>query len=473
MSRYGWVALIAMLDTVTPTDRSLARSPRAGQEDLDIDANDPIHDSLKDKNSPFWWRHIVGPAVDRVNQGLPPSRRVDQLDYLDVPQWCRFRTRTRRCMYPKHLDEQGTAEAGYDVWLSEDRGCCDRSTWQSQKECVVSEPGPESNEAVRYTDATRTWADGGWRSTDGLSIQRRERTYPVAAEVMVEKPPASKARQRKPTSRQPDYPGWRGKATVCSLCGQTVPLLVDGRVGAHGQPVQCEGTHARVAVADAFQLHPPYPTDLKDTTAAHQLEEAMLAAIPIRWSATEGLSYPCEICGFMIALNADGLLASHFKDGSTDAKGHHLVDRCEGSHAETPTAALVRETRNAAARERRANKTSASPLGSSKPPAKFRFGVLVVFELVVTLVFGIAGGGALLNSANSTDGSSPDSLTSLAVAFAISAGVLILTVAVWIWSLLSPGEKKAVALGVIAYDAVEARKHHDENAADRAKRDQG
>lgn len=141
--------------------------------------SNPIKDSLDDKNQPWWWRKLVGPAVDRVNDSLPPGRRAETADDMRrIPHkdWCRFR-RNDDCWFPREMDQEASAEAGYAVWVPFNRGECPWKTREAQKNsCRVSEPGPNSGEAETYPDATRSWGQGGQRqgslSVTPVAIER-------------------------------------------------------------------------------------------------------------------------------------------------------------------------------------------------------------------------------------------------------------------------------------------------------------
>jgi 8-oxo-dGTP pyrophosphatase MutT (NUDIX family) len=77
--------------------------------------------------------------------------------------WCRFRRR-ERCYYPRTLNAEASAEAGYPVWVPEDRGYCPRRSWEDQKVCPApSQPGPNSGEPDALPDATVSWEEGGQR----------------------------------------------------------------------------------------------------------------------------------------------------------------------------------------------------------------------------------------------------------------------------------------------------------------------
>lgn len=133
----------------------------------------PIKDSLSDKNQPFWWRKVVGPAVDRVNDSLPEDRRTethDDLRRIPYRNWCRFR-RDDDCWFPREMDEAATEQAGYAVWVPFNRGACPWKTRDAQKHsCRVSEPGPDSHERHTFPDATRSWAEGGQRTSSIVDV---------------------------------------------------------------------------------------------------------------------------------------------------------------------------------------------------------------------------------------------------------------------------------------------------------------
>ena len=131
---------------------------------------DPIGESLTDPAQPAWWRKIVGPALDRMNQNLPPQHQVTDINAIPAIQWCRFR-RDGYCYFPDHLDAEGTKEAGYAVWIPTNQGICPRRNHKAQKDCPVSEPGPDSGESVVYPDATISWKDGGQRKNRSYSMK--------------------------------------------------------------------------------------------------------------------------------------------------------------------------------------------------------------------------------------------------------------------------------------------------------------
>lgn len=82
--------------------------------------------------------------------------------------WCRFRRdkgQGPRCWYAKDYDHERSKQVGYAVWIPEDRGACPRNTWDQQKACPISEPGP--NVPGGLTDATIPYEMGGQRGTPG------------------------------------------------------------------------------------------------------------------------------------------------------------------------------------------------------------------------------------------------------------------------------------------------------------------
>lgn len=113
---------------------------------------------------------VLDKAVDWMadKSHYEPGRNVSY-------DWCRFR-REQHCWYPRHLNTEATKEAGYAVWIPEDRGYCPRNRWEDQKICPApSEPGPRSGEPHRQVDATVPWEEGGQR-TGSLDVPVAIRT---------------------------------------------------------------------------------------------------------------------------------------------------------------------------------------------------------------------------------------------------------------------------------------------------------
>lgn len=102
---------------------------------------------------------VLETGADVLNSQMKPENQV-QPGTSHTYDWCRFR-KNERCMFPKQLDVEGTKEAGYAVYVPEDRGRCPRHTWDAQKACPVAEPGPNSGDPHAKVDATVSWEDGG------------------------------------------------------------------------------------------------------------------------------------------------------------------------------------------------------------------------------------------------------------------------------------------------------------------------
>ncbi len=98
--------------------------------------------------------------IDFLQGDDAPSKTWEGPGHNYSFDWCRFR-KNSRCMFPKELNKPASELAGYAVWVPEDRGYCPRVSWDDQKDCPVSEPGP--NAPGGYTDATVAWEDGGQR----------------------------------------------------------------------------------------------------------------------------------------------------------------------------------------------------------------------------------------------------------------------------------------------------------------------
>lgn len=92
--------------------------------------------------------------------------------------WCRFR-RNSRCFYAKNYDHERSQQVGYAVWIPEDRGPCPRSTWEQQKSCPISEPGP--NVPGGFTDATIPWEQGGQRGVPAAGFHADQLPHAAAS----------------------------------------------------------------------------------------------------------------------------------------------------------------------------------------------------------------------------------------------------------------------------------------------------
>ena len=112
-------------------------------------------------NTPGKTSNVIDRFIDWAAESVPDSvkpRPGNNWSY----DWCRFR-KDSRCMYPKRLDAEASKQAGYAVWVPEDRGYCPRVDWDSQRACPVGEAGPKSGELTARPDATLSWEDGGQR----------------------------------------------------------------------------------------------------------------------------------------------------------------------------------------------------------------------------------------------------------------------------------------------------------------------
>lgn len=97
---------------------------------------------------------------------------------------CRFR-RNSHCYFPRNLNREASEEAGYAVWVPEDRGFCKRVSHDAQRACPLYEPGP--NEPGGLTDATIAWEAGGQRGgVPGEKIAKAQVDPKVAAWVDVQ-----------------------------------------------------------------------------------------------------------------------------------------------------------------------------------------------------------------------------------------------------------------------------------------------
>ncbi len=125
-----------------------------------------FNDMLEDQQVVDTEPHLAGFFTDFVKGNPPDERYKGHLSY----DWCRYR-RDQRCKYSKNLDLAASEQAGYAVWVPEDRGMCFRSKWEAQQACEVAMPGP--NVPGGFTDATVSWADGGQRGGGPTNTYRQ------------------------------------------------------------------------------------------------------------------------------------------------------------------------------------------------------------------------------------------------------------------------------------------------------------
>ncbi len=121
-------------------------SLQVDDEQIDMQRDAPLHEA-----GPVDW------IADRIGDAgnYQPGHKWSY-------DWCRFR-KNSRCMYPRKLNEQATAQAGYAVWIPEDRGYCPRHAWEAQEVCPIAEPGPNTGLPNARVDATVPWEQGGQR----------------------------------------------------------------------------------------------------------------------------------------------------------------------------------------------------------------------------------------------------------------------------------------------------------------------
>lgn len=122
-----------------------------------MEGNNPFFGSV-----PVQIRTRAGFFTDKIDQATDKIRGDNPPGYAWSYDWCRFR-RQRHCWYPKVADHEGTKEAGYMVWVPEDRGICERDKWDAQKICPIAQPGPHSGAPNAMVEATIPWSEGGQR----------------------------------------------------------------------------------------------------------------------------------------------------------------------------------------------------------------------------------------------------------------------------------------------------------------------
>lgn len=116
------------------------------------------------KTAGWFVEKILYPFARDFNEGLSEQNRYNfETGQMASYDWCRWR-KNRRCFYPVALNEAATAEAGYNVWVPQDRGFCPRDPWDAQKDCPMSEPGPNAPPPDRpLAWGWIPWEQGGQR----------------------------------------------------------------------------------------------------------------------------------------------------------------------------------------------------------------------------------------------------------------------------------------------------------------------
>lgn len=88
-------------------------------------------------NDAMTWHVSSVEETDRVEEvycAVVPTTESFVLQDGILTGNCRFRSNSR-CMFPKELNAEATKQAGYAVWIPEDRGYCTRVKWDDQKKC--------------------------------------------------------------------------------------------------------------------------------------------------------------------------------------------------------------------------------------------------------------------------------------------------------------------------------------------------
>lgn len=105
----------------------------------------------EDGHDPQFVSHEAG-ILDWLDRKLAPSGLVPEQGGRWSFDWCRYRHNSH-CFYPGGLDAGASSQAGYAVWVPQDRGSCPRFTWESQMQCPIGAPGPHSGAPGAAPDA--------------------------------------------------------------------------------------------------------------------------------------------------------------------------------------------------------------------------------------------------------------------------------------------------------------------------------
>ena len=137
-----------------------------------VQAAEPVVDDLAEENL-LDDQQTVGVDPLGVTAGLwdfivgnpPPDKYKGYLSH----DWCRYR-RDHECYYSKNLNVAASEQAGYAVWIPENRGRCQRAAWSAQQACPMALPGP--NVPGGFTNATVPWEEGGQRGGTPSGVYR-------------------------------------------------------------------------------------------------------------------------------------------------------------------------------------------------------------------------------------------------------------------------------------------------------------
>jgi len=107
---------------------------------------------------------VLYPLAENFDSKMPPYLQYDpQTGAMPSHDICRWRYR-RQCYFPSDLNERATEEAGYNVWVPNNRGLCPRETWGDQRACPMFEPGPNAGPPERpLAWGYIPWEQGGQR----------------------------------------------------------------------------------------------------------------------------------------------------------------------------------------------------------------------------------------------------------------------------------------------------------------------
>jgi 2'-5' RNA ligase len=163
------------------SERVAALRARAAKRDADREAGVPV-DLGMPHEAGWFGDHVLDPAAEHMLKAQEESGYGSyniENGSMASYDWCRFR-RNRRCFFPKTLDAEAAKQAGYAVWVPEDRGFCPRDRWKDQKECPApSEPGPKSGEPNWRYETWRSWQEGGQGNTRRGSVEGVSVNYDV------------------------------------------------------------------------------------------------------------------------------------------------------------------------------------------------------------------------------------------------------------------------------------------------------
>ena len=157
------------------------------------------------------------------------------------------------------------------------------------------------------------------------------------------------------------------------------------------------------------------------------------------WSE-ESRQTKCATCGHVVRILVDGRVSSHFRDGDDGPKGHHLSDKCLGSHVRV----ALNDTKI----------VTKPPYVPMVAPSK-HLGWIALVELLAVLGLAIWVVMTALHH--------PDALQPPVTCFVIAALLLIATILCWIND-AAPGAVGVVFAGLGAAVATKAvvDHHHDQ-----------